>query len=314
MAKNLGELLKEIAVKSGVNTEDDAFKAFFATEAFATIEVPEPVAKQINTGLISMNDAKKHPDLKNFFHADALDRTDKEIDAMATEFGLSDEAKNELKAERATAKRAAILIRKVQALEADKANAGKPDQKAIQKQIDDLHAKLRLVDDEKTKLTSDFAQKEKDMTLGMHIYTMLLPHKTIHDSLAFNTKNTILKTLVNQELQDKSAKFDLDENGNVVLLRKDGTTYFGDSNQPVTAQQFIEQTLSRNKQLVTTNQSANNSNNGQSSAANNTQNGQNGAAPANASGKSNGANAAFKEIMEKSQLDAKNSTASVLGQ
>lgn len=311
MAKNLGEFLKEVAVKSGLNIEDDAFKQFFATESFATIEVPDPVYTGVSKGLISMADAKKHPDLKNFFHADALDRTDKEIDAMATEFGLSEEAKNELKAERATAKRAAILIRKVQQLEADKANAGKPDQKAIQKQIDDLHAKLREVNEEKTRLTTDFAAKEKDMKLAMQVDTMLLPHKTIHDGLDMSVKHTILKTLINKDLQDKSAKFDFDENGNFVLLRKDGTTYFGDSNQPVTAQQFIEQTLSRNKQLVTT-QSANN--NGQSSAANQN-NGQQSAAPAGGSGNAEkkGASSTYKEIMAEAVKDLANPVSTVAG-
>jgi hypothetical protein len=80
-----------------------------------------------------------------------------------------------------------------------------------------------------------------------------------------------------------------------VLLKNDGTNFYGDSNQQVDAKQFVEQTLSNNKLLVTT---KSDSGNAGGNGANSSQNGQNGSAPTNGSGKSTGASSAYKELMK----------------
>ena len=313
MAKNLGEFLKELAKKSGLNVEDDSVKAFFTTESFTGIDVPETVFKPIETSLISISDAKNnHQDIKNHYTKQALYGLDKNIDALMDSLGLTDDQKNEIKVERSSYKRPELLIKQVQRLEQEKANAGKPNQQAIQKQIDDLHAQLRVATEKENQLKADFAQKEKDLRLTTRVESLIMPHKTIHDTLSPEVKNTIIKTLINQELQDKSAKFDFDENGNVVLLRKDGTNYFGDNNQTITPKQFVEQVLSRNKQLVV---NASGNNNGQNNAANQQNGQQQSGAPAGGSGNSDkkGASATFKEIMGEALKDATQTTSTVLG-
>lgn len=303
MAK-LNEFLQSIAKKAGVNIEDDAIRAFFSNPAFADIDVPDTVQKPVDSTLISLTDAQNnHPVIKSYYTRQALDSLDKTIDALIDEFQLSPEDVNEIKVERSSYKKPEVLIRKMQALEQKKANADKPDKAAIQKQIDDLHANLRAEQDKTKKLESEYALKEKQMKIGYKINSFRSGYKTINDHLEPEVRAAIEETLLNKRLQDNNAKYDLDENGNVVLLKSDGTNFYGDSNTQVNAKQFYEQTLSANKLLVTTSnqQQQNNSGgaNGQQS-----QNGQNGNAPANGSGKAAGANSTFRELMKQSVADA----------
>lgn len=300
--KNLGDFLKELAKKGGLNVEDDAVRAFFANDTFTAIEVPEAVFKPIDSALISLTDAKNnHPDIKNFYTRQSLDSLDKIIDALMEQFQLSEDEKNEIKVERSSYKRPEILIKKIQQLEQRKANADKPDKAAIQKQIDDLHAGLRQEQEKTKKLESDYALKERQLKINYKLHSLLAEHKTIYDDLDPEVKSTTFQTLLSKRLQDNNAKLDFDDNGNFVLLKNDGTNFYGDSNQQVNAKQFIEQTLSANKLLVTTKPPVNGANgaNGQQS-----QNGQNGTAPGSGSGKNTGANSTYKELMEQARKDA----------
>ena len=302
MPKNLGDFLRGLAKKAGINIDEDANKAFFANEAFATLEVPEGIDKGIDSSLISLKDAKNnHPDVKNYYTKQTLDTFDKKLDQLMEDLGFSDDDKNVIKLEQSTYNRPQMLIKAVQKLEQAKANADKPDKAAIQKQIDDLHAQLRVATEKVTAAEASFAQKEKDMRINYKLDSMLGAHKTIYDTLDPDVKFTTLRTLLYKKLQDNNAKLDFDENGNFTLLKKDGTNYYGESNQQVNAQQFVEQLLSGNKLLITTSTAT------QAAGANGTQtNGQNGTAPANASGNNagKGATSTYKELMANAQKDA----------
>lgn len=302
MAK-LNEFLQSIAKKAGINLEDDAIKAFFAIAALTEIEVPETVQKPVDSSLISLLDAKNnHPDIKNHYTRQTLDGLDKKLDTIMDQSGLTADEINEIKVERNSFEKAGLLIKKIQGLEQKKANADKPDQKAIQKQIDDLHANLRAEQEKTTKIQADYALKEKQMKINYRLDSLLSTHKTINDHLEPDVRSAIVQTLLQKRLQDNNAKLDLDDNGNVVLLKNDGTNFYGDSNTQVNAKQFVEQTLSANKLLVTTsNQQNNNSGgaNGQQS-----QSGQQGKAPENGSGKQSGANSTYRELMKEAQASA----------
>lgn len=307
MAKNLADFLREQAKKAGINIDDDAHKAFFTNDALTAIEVPETIFKAVDSSLISLTDAKNnHPDIKNFYTRQSLDTLDKTIDALMEKFGFSADDINEIKVERSSYARPELLAKKIQQLEQKKANADKPDRAAIQKQIDDLHAGLRTEQEKTKKLETDYALKEKQMRVGYKLQSLLGEHKTIYDELDPEVKYTTFQTLLNKRLQDNNAKLDFDENGNFILIKNDGTNFYGDSNQQVNAKQFVEQTLSANKLLVTTKTAPNAANgaNGQQS-----QNGQqNGSAPANGSGKQAGANGTYKELMAQAQKDAAQAT------
>ena len=295
MAK-LNEFLTSLIKKAGLNPDDDAIKTFLSQESLSTIEVPEPVQKPIDSSLISLTDAKNnHPDIKNYYTKQALDTLDKKVDALMDQFGLSEDEKNAIKVERSSYLKPELLIKSIQKLEQAKASADKPDKAAIQRQIDDLHAQIRAKDEAVNGIKADYAKKEKDLRIGYSLQSLLGNHKTINDHLEPDVRFEITKALLDKRLRDSNAKFDFDDNGRFVLLKNDGTNFYGDSNQQVDAKQFVEQTLSNNKLLVTT---KSDSGNAGGNGANSSQNGQNGSAPTNGSGKSTGASSAYKELMK----------------
>lgn len=293
MAKQLGEFFVDIAKKSGINADDEALKTLLANGDFFKFELPDDLAKNIDTALISMKDAKNnHTDLKNHYTKQALDGLDSTINALLDELGIPEDMRNEIMLERSSYKRPAVLIRKVKELEQKKANADKPDKAAIQKELDGLHAQLRAATDKEKQLESDYAKKEVNLRRQYRLGSMLSGYKTVFDTLDAEVKNTTLQALIDKNLQDNNAQMTFDENGNFVLLKKDGTNFYGDNNQQINAQQYIEQILSRNKALITTQPPP--------AAGATPPNGQHLTPPAGGNGKP-AANATFTDIMKETQ-------------
>lgn len=304
MAKKLIDFVKEQAKKAGVNVDDDAFKAFLSTEALSTVEIPEELSKPIENSLISLTDAKNnHPDIKNYYTRQALDTADKRVEAIMEQLGFSEDDRNAVLVDRNSYNRLDLLAKAIQKAEQKKANADKPDKAAAQKQIDDLHAEVRTWKEASEKIKQEYAGKEKRMKIGYKLDGILSGYKTINDGLDAEVRSSIHQTLLDKRLQDNNAKLDLDDNGNLVLLKNDGTNFYGDSNTQINAKQFVEQTLSANKLLVV-HSSAQNQNDGKGANGQTSPNGQNGTAPNGGSGKSAGATATYRELMNEAQKAA----------
>ena len=52
-----------------------------------------------------------------------------------------------------------------------------------------------------------------------------------------------MDALINKSLQDKNAELKADENGNLIIVGKDGTNIFGSNNVQLTPQSFFDQTF-----------------------------------------------------------------------
>lgn len=302
MAKIL-EFIKEQAKKAGINTEDDKFKAFFASDALKEIEVPDDLTTPIGSALISITDAKNHGDLKNHYYKMSLDGLDKSIGTLISEYGLTEDVKNAIDLEKNSYLKPGLLAKAIKEAEAKKATAGNTDKAKIQAEIDSLHAQLRTANEKASAAETKFAQDKKKLDVRYKLDDMLGEYKTIHDGLSKKNKSLIIHTLLEQGTQEKGAKWEIDENDNLVLVKSDGTALYGDNNTQIQPKGFIEKLLSDNKFLVVAdkngNQQQNNSNNGQS--------GQSGA-PQGGQGQGKGATPGFKNAIAKAMEDANNST------
>lgn len=300
----VSDYIKSLLKKAGVNPEDEKFKVFFANEEMGKLDVPEEIATGIDTNLISLTAAKdNYGPLKNFYHAQALNGIDTNIEQLLEELGLGDDDKTELKLEKSTGKRVAALIKKVQAAEQKKANADKPDKVAIQKTIDDLNR--QIVSEKNLAIQAGVnAQNEiKKFKLDAYLEREISKHKSVFDeSLSPELRLTTLRNAVELALQRRGAKRDFDESGNLVLLRTDGTKYFGENHEAVDFPKFVEQALSSEK-LLAVNKPANQTGSQQT-------NHQNGSQPiinGNPTDKKVvGQNPVFKELMASATEDFKN--------
>lgn len=248
----VAEYLKNLLKKAGVNAEDEKFKVFFENPELGKLDVPAEIVSGTDANLISLAVAKDNfGPLKNHYTALALNGIDTYLDTLTDEFGLTEDDKNEFKIEKNTNKKVGLLAKKIQAAETKKANADKPDKAAIQKTIDDLN-KAIVTERQKGEAAIENSKKEiKQMRLQYALSALFGNHKTIYDeTLSPDVKNMTIENVIKSGLQKKGAKIDFDESGNMVVLRNDGTNYFGEDHQPVTPAKFIETELSTNKLLA----------------------------------------------------------------
>ncbi|MBA3830069.1 MAG: hypothetical protein H0X33_14100 [Taibaiella sp.] len=295
MAKTMGSFIGELMKKAGVDPTLEIYKGFFTHPQLEAIEVTDEVLKAIDNNLISLAAAKNnHTDIKNHYTKQALDGIDKSLDDLMNELELDDATKNQVLVERSTYKKPAALIKVIKQLETAKATASAPDKAAINKQLEELHAQIKVEKDNSVKAKNDYDRQLSEFKKEIKVSGLYANEKTVLDTLDPEARNTAINVLINKALQDNNAKITFDENNNLVLTKNDGTNYFGDNNQQVTPKQFVEQTLSRNKLLVTT--QAPPPSNGANGSVNNVFNGQS-AAPASGS-TANGNNSAAATIKE----------------
>jgi hypothetical protein len=268
----LKDFVTSLAKKAGFDVTSATAKPFF--DALPDTEVPEDVQLGIDNSLISLTEAKNnHPDIQKHYVVPTLNSVDKVLEDLMKDFELDDATKAEILAEKSTFKRVPLLQRRVVELERKKVSAtsGK-DKQEIQKQIDDLHNEAKAAKEELASKIKEFEQIRTQDRINNKKTVLFSGLKTIHDELDPETRFTIIDSQLQKELQDRQAVFTLDDNGNVVLMRKDGTNFFGENHQVVKPAQFIESVLAKNKQLkVTPSGSANGANNGSSNGATHSQ-------------------------------------------
>lgn len=246
------DFLTQLAKKAGFDTESETAKAFFA--GLPDVEVPEDIHKGIDNALISLTEAKNnYPELKSHYTKQALDSMDKEFLGLMDAFELDEPTRAEILAEKSTYKRGGVVTRKIVELERKKlgANSGK-DKQEIQEQINDLQLQLKTTKETLELEKKSFDQQRLQDKINNKKNVFFSGVKTIHDELDPETRFTIIDSQIQKELQDKQAKFALDEHGNVILMRNDGTNFFGENHQQIKPSQFIEQVLAKNKQLKVT--------------------------------------------------------------
>lgn len=248
----LGEFIHELIKKSGMNADDEAIKNFLLNGELVKIEMPEDISNGINKSLISVKDAKNnHPDVKPHYTELALKTIDKSIEKMLEELSEDENIRSEVLSETSTYKRVPMLVNKMIEQERRKSAAGKGDKEAFQKQIDDLHKQIRAEKERADASENRFKEDLKGFKLNTKKTGMLSQYKTVYDDLDPDVKLMTLLNILDKRLQDNGATITFDENENLVLLKKDGTNFYSDSNQQVNPKQYIESMLSETKLLKT---------------------------------------------------------------
>jgi len=132
---NLGEFLNALFLNAGVEVDNDTLKKIVTTTA--TSEIDQALVDKFNQSYLTINSAKNNPELKKHFYAVAMNGLDTELDNTMLELGLTDDVVNEIKAEKSSFKKAALLAKKVKSLEVEKSSTGSKTEKAeIQAKID----------------------------------------------------------------------------------------------------------------------------------------------------------------------------------
>lgn len=303
------DFVNQQAVKAGIDISGDTHKAALDALGLITAEIPDDIAKGLDSKFITLDAAgNNHPTIKAIYQKQTLDTLDKKMKEGLLEVGVTQDVIDQIfKDEPSAYNRTAVALKTIKELENKKANAGKPDQIAIQKQIDDLNAALRLEKETTQKTIAQKAEFEKSMKLSRKKERIFSKLKTVYDTLDPEDKLETLDVIINRALQESSAVLDFDDNGNLALYKKTGdtrTNFFGENNTHMTPEQFIDGIMSKKKLLVV---SAPATPNGAPS-----KNGPNAGAPAGNGNGDTGKGAAsplFNALLKESQDDFKNAAA-----
>lgn len=269
MPKTAADFLKELAIKAGVKIDDEKIKPLLAAPELAGIQIPDELATGIDNGLLSISAAKNnHPEIRGHYVAAAYDGLDKELNRFIEDHKLPDEIKNEILAEKSSTKRAVLLAAKIKELEEKKATSGKGEKETLQTQINELNAQLRTEKDKEAGIRSEYEKKLKDKDMSYALRNILGGYKTIYDGLDGEVKDITLKAIINKSLNADAAEFTVDDSGQLVLRKKDGTNFFGEDNRLLTPKSYLDKIMSRDKILIVNDQNQQQNGNGANSHVN----------------------------------------------
>lgn len=270
MPKTAADFLKELAIKAGVKIEDEKIKPLLAAPELANINIPDELITGIDNGLLSIDAAKNnHSVIKGHYFSQAYDGLDKELTRFIDENKLPDDIKNEILAEKSSTKRAVLLAGKIKELEEKKASSGKGEKDSLQQQINDLNAQLRAEKDKEQGIRSEYEGKLKDVKMGYTLGALLGGYKTIYDDLDGEVKDITLKAIINKSLNADAAELTVDDSGQLILRKKDGSNFFGEDNRLLTPKSYLDKIMSRDKILKVSDQNQNQNQNGNGNGAKN---------------------------------------------
>lgn len=241
MPQTIGELINNLALKAGIAADNDELKSLLASPELATVNVPDELGSTIDKALLSIEAAKNnHPDIKKKYVAEAYNGMDKHLLTLieSDTFDVAD--LEEIKREPSTSKKYELVISK---LKAASASAKGADKDAINKELEAAHAAAKAAKDEVVAVKNEYEGKIKNIHRDAAIKAMFGNYKTIYDELPADIKAATMEALINKALQDKNAELTVNENGNLVLLSKDGSNVFGSNHVQLTPQSFLDQSF-----------------------------------------------------------------------
>lgn len=249
----LGELFKSLAIKAGVDVNDLATKsADFAGLLSLAAEVPDNVANQIETGLLTMDSARSNPDLKKHYFAQLADGMDATLKKIAKKRQMPDDIWTQLEAEKSTVKRMELLEDKLLELRDAKDNAtSKTEKGALQKQIEDLQTELRTTKEGHTAELDNqkkgFAAREAELMVDAILAGKNFANKELPKGVNVITA----RTLISQALA-KEGLIMTNKDGVIRILKQDGSDHYDSKHNKVDADGYFDGVLSNNKMLAVT--------------------------------------------------------------
>lgn len=231
-----GEFLNALAIKAGLKPDDETLKNVLSAPDLAKINIPDELVTKMDAGLLNIDAAKNnHPDIKRKYFAEAYDGVDAEILKLPVDAEVLDI----LKQEKSTTKKLALLVEKLKSTKPADAGEVTP----LKTKINELQQQLAQLAEAKAGLEKKHLEDIRNMKMDIILESEISSRKTIYDDLDPAIKKMTLKSILDKNLQDSNAALTLDDNGNLVLLGKDGTNVFGSDHRQLTPKAFLDKSF-----------------------------------------------------------------------
>lgn len=249
----IGEIIARQFKKLGIDPTDEV-KALLELDT----EVSDDIASKLDKGLLSVDAAKQHPELKTHFRAALLGSADSRMDDLIKELGIT--VNEEFANEKNTYERIPLLVKAAldhgkKVAETDgKLNVGellKKERDAFAQKEADLNRKLaeltKTLTDKETEFTSS---RQNDLT-NFELQKLLLNKNYVFPKeMDPNLKVTTALGAINTELKKSGLQIKLAETGVLEIVDKEGKPAFTDKYEPIKdVNSYIDGVLTQNKLL-----------------------------------------------------------------
>jgi hypothetical protein len=240
----LSPFIEKLAKKAGVDTALLALPA-----SINDVDIPDDVANNIDKALMTLDAAKNNAEVKKAARAEALNGVDSKITEILEELGIDDAA--EILEEKNSFEKIAKLTKKVKDLESKKAGATKKEDKdALEQKIADLNKELKTAKDSYTAKEKEWQDARNGDLTNFEIQKKLLGKEyALPKEMNADLKVTTAQSAINMALQAKGLKLVRNEQGQLVILDKDGNKAYSDSHEELKVDSFIDGALAQNKLL-----------------------------------------------------------------
>lgn len=92
---------------------------------------------------------------------------------------------------------------------------------------------------------NQLSEARKNLSLTLHIASL----KTEFDELPASVKDTVLKQVINKNLVADGAVLSISDAGQLVLSKKDGSTFYSEDNRALDPNSYFERVMEREKVL-----------------------------------------------------------------
>lgn len=253
MAKKVGDLIKALFTKAGIDlTKDEIKKVVELTD-----ELPDDIADSVDKALIAVGSAHENTDVIKKVRTVALNAVDKKMDDAIAELGL--EMDDDFKGNKNTFDKILLLSKAAKIAGEKKAAPGTSAKDKIE-WADKERELQRLLKEEKdgrindkkdfdTVRANDGISFELKQLLGGKNYVF---PKEMDASIKINTA----MGAVQAELAKKGFSINRNEQGQLCILTKDGTPAYSDTHVALEPNTFIDGVLAQNKLLTVTKEPA----------------------------------------------------------
>jgi len=250
----LGEFVSTLAKNAGVDLNSDDLKGWLSSPELSNAPFPDSIAQGINNGLLTVDSAKNHSDIKkHFFGVYATDQ-DLQLKKTLKQLNIPEELHSEILKAEGVYNRHSVLATKIAELEAKKAGATGGDKTELNNQIAKLNKQITDLNQEYEAKIANTA-KEKDEHWGN-----LLRNNELKTFFGQNfeyagefPKELMLDTAMiafNRELSKNGfvLNYSPDKPGQFSLVKPDGTVPY-DQNKPIELKDLATRVLAENKLL-----------------------------------------------------------------
>lgn len=240
----LAPFIEKLAKKAGVDTTLLALPA-----TINDVDIDDTVAGNIDKALMTLDAAKNNPDVKKAARAEALNGVDSKITEILEELGIDDAS--EILEEKNSFEKIAKLTKKVKDLESKKAGTTKKEDKdALEQKIAELNKEIKTTKDAFTAKEKEWQDARNGDLTNFEIQKKLLGKDySLPKEMNADLKVSTAQSAINMALSAKGLKLVRNEQGQLVIVDKDGNKAYSDNHEEIQVDSFIDGALAQNKLL-----------------------------------------------------------------